>query len=215
MSLKHWLLLLPLFLASGLALAVDQVRVLALFPDKAMLQIDGKNRLLKAGQTSPEGIRLVSATPREAVVIWNGESRTLTPGGGVQAHYAEKRVLEVRIVRDNHGSFTTSGAINGQPVDFLVDTGASGVAMSATQAKALGIRYRLTGTPIQVGTAGGVAEGHGVVLDKVRVGELELSNVGGVVVQADFGHRVLLGMSFLRRLDMSQNNNVMVLRQRR
>lgn len=202
-----------LVLFAGVAQAADQVRVLALFGDKAMLDIDGERRVLKAGQTSPEGIRLISANTREAVVVWDGEERTLRPGGAVSASYAKASRREVRIVRDNQGSYTTSGSINGQPVDFLVDTGASGVAMSAAQARALGIQYQLSGTPTRVGTAGGVTSGYRVILDRVRIGEVVLSQVEGVVIEADTRHRVLLGMSFLRRLELSQKDNVMVLRQ--
>jgi aspartyl protease family protein len=208
---------LTLLLFFSLALsahAAGQVRVLALFGDKAMLDIDGQRRVLQAGQTSPEGIRLVSANTREAVVVWDGEERTLRPGGAVSASYAQVKQREVRIVRDNRGSYSTSGTINGQPVDFLVDTGASGVAMSAAQARGLGIPYELTGTPIPVGTAGGVASGYRVMLDRVRIGVVELEQVEGVVIEADTRHRVLLGMSFLRRLEMSQKDNVMVLRQK-
>jgi aspartyl protease family protein len=197
-----------------LAQAVDKVQVLALFLGKAMLVIDGKQRLLKAGNSSPEGIQLLSASPREAVVIWNGEQRTLKPGGGIRTNYAKPRQREVRIVRDNNGSYTTSGSINGRAVDFLVDTGASGVAMSSAQADALNIPYELTGRPVNVGTAGGTSRGYQVVLDRVRVGEVELRRVEGVVIEAQTKHRVLLGMSFLRRLEMRQQDNVMLLRQR-
>jgi aspartyl protease family protein len=196
------------------AQAVDKVQVLALFPGKAMLVIDGKQRLLQAGQRSPEGVELLSATPREAAVRWDGEQRTLKPGGGISTRYAKPRQREVRIVRDNSGSYTTSGTINGRPVDFLLDTGASGVAMSAAQAKALNIPYLLTGTPVSVGTAGGVSRGYQVVLDRVRIGEVELRRVEGVVIEAQTKHRILLGMSFLRRLEMRQRNNVLLLRQR-
>ena len=214
MNPSRTLILTLMLFAAGLVQAADQVRVLALFPDKAMLDIDGKRRVLKAGQTSPEGVRLVSANPREAVVAWDGEERLLRPGGSVSASYAKASRREVRIVRDNRGSYTTSGTINGQPVDFLVDTGASGVAMSADQARALGIAYRLSGTPTQVGTAGGVVSSYRVTLDRVRLGELELSQVPGVVIEAETSHRVLLGMSFLTRLDMTQKDNIMVLRER-
>lgn len=209
------LFVILLCLLAATALAAGQVRVLALFPDKAMLDIDGKRRLLKAGETSPEGIRLVSANPREAVVAWDGEERLLKPGGAISTNYAQARHREVRIVRDNTGSYTTSGTINGQPVDFLVDTGASGVAMDVAQARALGIPFELTGTPVQVGTAGGVVQGYRVTLDRVRIGEVELSRVGGVVIDAPGGSRVLLGMTFLRRLHMTQQDNVMLLRQSR
>lgn len=208
-------LLIPLLVCLGLAAhAVGSVQVLALFPDKAMLSIDGKRRLLRAGQTSPEGIVLLSANAREAVVIWNGEERTLQPGGGISTNYAVPRQREVRIVRDNSGSYRTSGAINGRAVDFLVDTGASSVAMSAAQARYLGIPYELIGKPVTVGTAGGFSRGYQVVLDSVQVGELRVTGVEGVVIEAQSKHQVLLGMSFLRRLEMSQKDNVMLLRQR-
>lgn len=209
-SLTTLLLLLPALSA----LAADSVRVLALFPGKAMLEIDGTRRVLAAGETSPEGVRLVAADPREAVVQWQGREQVIKPGGAISANYAKAARREVRIVRDNHGSYTTSGTINGQPVDFLVDTGASGVAMSAAQAKALGIQYRLTGTPTNVGTAGGAVRGYQVMLDRVRIGTLELARVPGVVIEAETNHRVLLGMSFLTRLEIAQKDNVMVLRQK-
>jgi len=209
------LAVLCLLLAAVAVQAADKVRVLALFADKAMLEIDGRRHLLRAGQTSPEGIRLVSATPREAVVIWGGEERTIRPGGGVSANYARVAKRELRIVRDNQGSFTTSGTINGRAVDFLVDTGASGVAMSAKEARRLNIPYELTGTPIHVGTAGGMARGYRVVLDQVRIGQLVLHRVDGVVIEAKTKHRVLLGMSALSQLEISQQDNVMVLRQRK
>lgn len=207
-------LLVALTLVAGLAGSATQLRVLALFPDKAMLDIDGKRRVVKVGQTTPEGVQLLSANPREAVVKWQGEQRVLRPGGGISANYAKAERREVRIVRDNQGSYTTSGTINGQPVNFLVDTGASGVAMGVDQARALGIAYQLVGTPISIGTAGGVVQGYRVMLDRVRIGEVELSQVGGVVIDADTNHHVLLGMTFLNRLEIIQNSNIMVLRER-
>lgn len=214
MSFSRYLLLLCFLTATGASQAVQQVRVLALFPEKAMLEIDGKRRILKAGQTSPEGVQLVAANAREATVSWGGQERVLHPGGSVSANYAAVTRQEVRIVRDNRGSYTTSGTINGRATDFLVDTGANGVAMSVAHARALGIPYQLTGTPIQVGTAGGVVSGYRVVLDKVRIGAVELNQVSGVVIEADTSLRVLLGMSFLQRLDISQTDNIMVLRER-
>lgn len=214
MRLTRFFLLVLLAGLPLVAQAVDKVQVLALFPGKAMLIIDGKQRLLKAGQRSPEGIQLLTASPREAVVLWNDEQRTLRPGGGIRTNYAKPRQREARIVRDNSGSYTTSGTINGRAVDFLLDTGASSVAMSAAQADALNIPYQLTGTPISVGTAGGVSPGYRVVLDRVSIGEVVLHRVEGVVIEAQTKHRILLGMSFLRRLEMRQQDNVMLLRQR-
>ena len=69
-------------------------------------------------------------------------------------------------------------------------------------------------SPTTVGTAGGMVPGYHVTLNRVSIGELELHQVPGVVIEAETSHRVLLGMSFLTRLDMSQKDNIMVLRER-
>ena len=196
------------------ALAADKVSVLALFADKAMLSIDGHNRMLARGEVSPEGVRLISANPREAVIEIDGQRRLVKPGGAVQSSYAQRAVREVQISRNNQGAYTAHGSINGRAVSFLVDTGASSVAMSAKTARRLGIPYRLTGRPAQIHTASGRVSGYQVDLDKVQVGELLLRDVEGVVIEADAPAQVLLGMSFLNRLDMTNSGNIMVLRSR-
>lgn len=202
------------FLLAAPAWAAEKVSVMALFTGKAMLSIDGRNRLLRAGQTSPEGVKLISADPRQAVVLLKGEMLTLQPGGGVQASYKKPELREVRITRNNQGAYTSHGSINGRAVAFLVDTGASSVAMSAVVAKSLGIPYLLEGRRAIIGTASGQATGYQINLDRVQLGEVVLSDVEGVVIEADAPQQVLLGMSFLQRLEMSQKGNMMMLRQR-
>lgn len=196
------------------AIAADKVSVLALFADKAMLGINGKNHLLGIGESSPEGIRLISANPRMAVIEIDGQQRQLKPGGTVQSNYAPRAVREMHISRNNQGAYSAHGSINGRAVSFLVDTGASSVAMSAKTARRLGIPYRLTGRPARIHTASGQVEGYQVDLDKVQLGELVLRDVQGVVIEADAPAQVLLGMSFLNRLDMRNSGNIMVLRSR-
>lgn len=202
------------FLLCGSAWAVDKVSVMALFNGKAMLSIDGRNRLLKAGQTSPEGVKLIEANPRQALVQVDGEQRILQPGGPVQANYKQRTTREVRITRNNQGAYTSFGSINGRSVSFLVDTGASSVAMSAAVAKDLGIQYQLHGRQVMIATASGQANGYQIKLDRVQVGEVSLNDVDGVVIEAEAPPQVLLGMSFLQRLEMTQKGNVMMLRQR-
>lgn len=202
------------FLLLGTAQAADKVSVMALFSGKAMLSIDGRNRLLKAGQTSPEGVKLIEANPRQAMVLLNGEERTLRPGGPVQASYKQRKTREVMITRNNQGAYTSYGSINGRSVAFLVDTGASSVAMSASVAKGLGIPYVLEGRKARIATASGQATGYQIKLDRVQIGEVSLTDVDGVVIEAEAPPQVLLGMSFLQRLEMTQKGNVMMLRQR-
>ncbi len=204
------LLLVSLCWATA-AVAVERIRVMALFADKAMLQIDGKQRLLKAGQRSPEGVLLVSADARGAVIEVNGKRDKYALGSQVGGHFAKRKVAEVQIWADSRGAYYTTGSINGRMVDMLVDTGATSVAMSEVEAKRLGISYRVSGDKTAVRTASGIARAYAVTLDQVRVGELTLRQVQAVVVEGSSPHRVLLGMSFLSRVKMEHKGNLMVL----
>ena len=65
-------LLATLLLPAAPARAVESIRVVGLFKDKAVVQIDGTQRMLSTGQTSPEGVKLISANAREAVMEVDG-----------------------------------------------------------------------------------------------------------------------------------------------
>jgi aspartyl protease family protein len=201
------LLLLPLTSA-----AVDSVRVKGLFPNKAMVEIDGQTRVLKVGKTSPEGVTLISADSKEAVIEVNGERQTYTMDTQIGGALTVPEKIEVRIPRGVAGDYSTVGSINGRTVDMLVDTGASTVAMSETEAKRLGIPYWLKGEKAAVQTASGFARAYGVTLKEVRVGDITLRQVRAVVVEGNSPPTVLLGMSFLSRVEMENVGNVMVLR---
>ena len=204
---------LGLLAVAGAATAQGpQVKVVALFSDRAMLEIDGKQRLLRAGQTSPEGVKLIAADTHEAVVDVGGRRETLGFGSSVGGTFAARETTEVTIYRDLRGSYTAVGSINGRPVNFLVDTGASAIAMSATEARRLGIAFRLDGDPVGVSTASGVVRGHRVTLDRVSVGDLTLRGVDALIIAGDRPEQVLLGMTFLNRVDMRQDGTTMVLR---
>lgn len=208
------LLLSGLMLCMTTAVAVDKVQVLALFPGKAMLSVDGRQRILANGQSSPEGVKLISATPSEASVFFNGETRVLGLGSAVNANYQEHRARAVHIVRDASGSFVVNGAINGRAVSFLVDTGANVIAMSESEARRLNIPYKTVGKPAAVSTAGGMVQAWAVNLNTVKVGEIGLSNVAAVVVQGNSPTQVLLGMSFLGQLQIQHKSNLMTLKGR-
>lgn len=211
--MKKLAALMLLMLVCSLVLAEPQIRVLALFSDKAMLEIDGQRRLLSKGQSSPEGVRLISANSRQARVALAGREFDLKPEMRIGGNYVEAERPEHRIVRDNSGHYRTSGYINGQSVSFLVDTGATGVSINEEQAKRLGIDYT-RGQPLLAQTASGVVKSYGVTLERVAVGSIELRNVAGVVVQGSSPRQALLGMSFLGNLEVSHEDNLMLLRQK-
>lgn len=209
------LIVLTAFLVlAALAHAGPSVRVLALFPGKAMLEIDGQRKVLAAGESGPRGVRLIEADSREAVVEVGGRREVMRLGSAVSTNYAETGRREVRIVKDPRGGYFIDGLVNGQPVRFLVDTGATSVAMSAVDAGRLGIRHRVDGEPVGVSTAGGDAQGYQVMLRSLSVGGLRQDNVRAVVIEGDSPRHVLLGMNVLARFEIEQRENLLVLRER-
>ena len=194
--------------------AAGDVRVVGLFSGRAVLLVDGQQRLLKQGQTSPEGVQLISATSKEAVLLIDGQEVTARLDGRVSARKRTPEVNEVQVWRDTAGMYTTVGSINGLPVTFLVDTGATAVAMNANQARRLGIDYRVTGRQSGVTTASGVEHAWAVTLDTVKVGDLELHNVGAVVLEGAHPATTLLGMTFLGRLEINNDGQLMTLRKK-
>ncbi|MGD1982542.1 MAG: TIGR02281 family clan AA aspartic protease [Chromatiaceae bacterium] len=208
------LLVIALLLVPILAIATPSVRVLALFPGKAMLEIDGKRKVLAAG-SAESGVRLVSSSPAEAVVEIDGRRETLVLGSAVAATYARPERREVRILKDNRrDGYFVDGLINGQPVRFLVDTGATSIAMSERHAARLGIAHRVDGTRVGVGTASGRAVGHQVRLREVSVGGMRLNDKRAVVIDGDSPVHVLLGMNVLGEFELEQRENLLILRSR-
>jgi aspartyl protease family protein len=199
-------------LSAAVASAGPSVRVLALFPGKAMLEIDGKRKVLAAGETGPGGVRLISADPRSAVVEIDGSARELRLGSAVSASYRPTERREIRILKDSRGGYFVDGLINGQPVRFLVDTGATSIAMSEPQAERLGIRHRIDGQRVAVGTASGNAVGHMITLRSVSVGGVRLNDRRAVVIEGDSPRDVLLGMNVLSEFEIDQRENLLILR---
>jgi len=197
------------------AVAFEDLHVLALFKDRAVLMIDGKRHLLSAGETSPEGVKLVAADSDGAVFEYRGEILERGLDGRVRAAATLSTAgQEVYIYRNVSGMFRTVGSINGMPVDFLVDTGASAVAMNSAQARRLGIDYRVEGDSTHVATASDVLQAFRVRLDVVKVGSIQIRNVDAVILEGSQPREVLLGMSFLGRLEMINQDNKLILRRK-
>jgi aspartyl protease family protein len=221
MSLSRYLLWLPVLfvtlcvlLYQSTVLAGMDVRVVGLFSDRAVLLVEGRQHMLRVGQTSPEGVKLVSASSELAVLLIDGEEVTARLDGRVSARKRTATVKEVQVWRDTTGMYTTVGSIDGLPVPFLIDTGATQVAMNASQARRLGIDYHVTGNPAEVTTASGVARAWMVTLDSVKVGDLEVRNVSAVVLEGEQPKVTLLGMSYLGRMEITNSGRLMTLRQK-
>ncbi len=212
--IRNCLLAVLLSAMSAATVAVTKITVVGLFKDTAIVVIDGTRRLLRSGDVSPEGITLISATSTEAVLEIDGEQKRYALGGQIGSSYARPEQATVRIWPTPDRMYAVLGSINGYPVDFIVDTGATLVSLSARQARRLGIDYRVVGTPGQSSTASGIDKIYVINLDRVKVGDIELRNVQGAVHDGDFPPATLLGMSFLSRLNIRQDGQVLELRKK-
>lgn len=205
---------LMLLVQIPLAAAVESIQVLALFSGKAMVSIDGRQRMLSQDQRSPEGVLLISANSREAVLEIDGVEQSYQLGQQINTRYQATEEAEAKIWLNGGDRYTTVGSINGRTVNFLVDTGATSVAMSSVEAKRLAIPYRLNGKQIVVSTASGYARGYAITLDRVKVGDIQLHNVGATVIEGSSPRQVLLGMTFLGRVTMVDQGEFMVLKKK-
>jgi aspartyl protease family protein len=196
------------------AYANTSIRVLGLFKDRAVVTINGKQRLLRVGRTTPDGIELLSATSREAVIEVNGLRQHYQLGTHIHNSYAPPaEAPSVKIWETDKAVFTVDGSINGSSATFLVDTGASVVTLNSQVAKRIGLDY-LAGQRATSMTASGIVDSYRVTLDTVKIGSIVLRNVEGAVLEGYFPQRVLLGMSFLNQVEMRRDSGVLELRKK-
>lgn len=182
---------------------------------QALLVIDGVPRVLEVGAAT-QGVRLLSLSATQAEVDVGGVRRLLFAGASpVRVGGAEdlrSGNTEIVLAAGSGGHFTTPGQINGKAVSFLVDTGATAIAMGQADADRIGINYKSAPRGF-AGTANGRIPVNVVTLSSVRVGEVEIANVEAVVMPSTMEH-VLLGNSFLTRFQMKRDNDTMRLTKR-
>ena len=197
-----------LFLAPAAGRAVE-VNVIGLFPGKAVVTVDGGPiRTLSVGQRTAEGVILLSTDRESATFEIGGQKKVLSLGQHRQSA-AARSSQSVTLTADTRGHFVVEGQVNGGAVRFLVDTGATTIALSSADAVRLGIDYR-KGQRGLVGTANGTAAAYRVKLDTVQVGDIVANSVDAAVLEGNLPI-ALLGMSFLNRTDMRREGQTMVL----
>jgi aspartyl protease family protein len=195
------------------------VQVIGLMNGKATLVIgNAKPRTLSAGETGPEGVRLVSATSESAVVEIEGKRRTLALGTSYREAPAQANNSPIGrsivISADSRGHFVVTGMINNSAtIQFLVDTGASVISISADDARRAGIKYQ-EGQRALTQTASGLTPVYRVKLDTVKIGEIVLHNVDAAVHVSGQLPIGLLGMSFLNRMEMKREGSSLTLTRR-
>ena len=211
---------LPRRIAALLALAAcaagaQTVTLQGMLGSKALVIVDGSPPRSMATGESFKGVKLLSVQGDQAVIEAEGKRQTLRVGdapasvGGGAAGVSGTRIS---IAAGSGGHFLAQGAINGGAVQFMVDTGATSVAMGSRDAERLGIDYR-KGAPGMASTANGSVPMWRVKLASVRVGDVEVHNIDAAVLGASMPY-VLLGNSFLTRFQMKRENDMLVLERR-
>jgi aspartyl protease family protein len=196
-------LLLALLLSAAPACADEpEVEIVGLSNGRAVIVIGagGRPKVYRDGDVLPNGARLIRATSQSALIEIDGKRRTMTMGSRVSAASPVGGASRVTLVADSAGHFITHGSINGAPVRLLVDTGATLISMGVGDARRIGLEYH-KGQRGFSNTANGVAPVYKVRLDSVKVGDITINGVDALVHESDMPW-VLLGMSFLNRVEM-------------
>lgn len=190
-----------------------QILVMGLYRDHAVLEINQQQHFLSVGQRTPEGVTLISANSNQAILDIAGRQGVFELNNRVGAMYSAPVAMPVVSIWPTNGMYLTSGSVNGYTVDFMVDTGASVIALNGETAKRLGVDY-LSANQIGVRTASGVELAYSIELESVQLGDISLENVAAVVIDGPEPQRALLGMSFLNAFDMERKGERLDLRQK-
>lgn len=210
--------LLPLAMAAGLAPSsvwAESVMLTGTIGNRAILIVDGAAPRTVAAGEKLGSVKVVSVQGDQAVVEVGGQRTTLrmdqpaSVGGGGGGGANGSRIV---LPAGSGGHFMTAGAINGRSVNFMVDTGATLVSISAADALRIGLDYKKS-SPVQINTANGMGRAFRVRLNTVRVGDVEVYDVDALVSEQPMPY-VLLGNSFINRFSMQREGDQMVLQKR-
>lgn len=188
------------------------VAVAGVFASKAVLVIDGgAPQTVAVGRQTREGVRVKGVNGDSVTIEHAGRSFVARVGDRV-ANAGGTSLSEISLLADGGGHFFTEARINGGPVRVVVDTGATFVSMGRNEAARLGIDYQ-SGVVGQSATANGLVRVWKVKLDTVELRGLRLHGVDAAVHDSELPV-VLLGMSFMNRMDWRREGNTLMLRKR-
>lgn len=200
---------------AALAASATEVNVIGLFPGKAVVVINrGSPRTLSVGQQTAEGVKLLSVDSKGAVLEIDGQKQTLEMGQHFETAAQTGGRTRVTLAPDERGHYFVDGQINGVHVRFLVDTGATLIALSGDEALRMGIPYQSGQRTFSIVADGRRVPSYLVKLDSVRVGDITLYGVEATVKEGPGMGAALLGMSFLNRTEMIREGTNLTLTKR-
>jgi len=200
------------------ALALDagatDVNVIGLFPGKAVVVVNrSAPHTMSVGDSTSDGVRLVSVDHSSATLEVDGRREKLEMGQHFETAASTGSRSSVTLPADSRGQFLTSGQVNGAHMRFMVDTGATYVAIPVSEAQRLGIDLKAAQRG-GIMTANGPVAAYRVNLESVTVGGLTLYNVEATVHSMPGMDVALLGMSFLNRTEMRREGEALTLTKR-
>ena len=209
---NKWLMALIITFFASQVFAETRLNVVGLFSGKALVSINGGSpQSIGAGQTK-NGVKLIAADSESATFMVEGKRQTLKMGqaASVAGSAGPATNDPVSLYADQAGHFLGNLTINGASLKYLVDTGASTVALNSGDAKFAKIDYE-KGEKGFSSTANGVVQVYRVKLNTLKIGTIVLNNVEASVIEGGSPPFVLLGMSALNHLDMKRDNSIMTL----
>jgi aspartyl protease family protein len=132
------------------------------------------------------------------------------PNQNISTRYNQDGSREIILKRNSNGHYVTNGTINGKPVVFFLDTGATMVSIPAHLKDYLNLEQ---GVPLMAQTANGTITTYHTSLDNIAIGAIELHNVRASLNPQMSMNEILLGMSFLKHLEFTQRGDTLILRQ--
>jgi aspartyl protease family protein len=200
-ALPHW--------ASAQSVALSGV-----LGRKALLVVNGSAPKAVAAGDSHLGVKVLSVNGEQAVLDIKGQRSTLRVGDAPVSVGAKRDTTssnKIVLPLGQGGHFFAQGMVNGKSMQFLVDTGATTVALGESDAQRMGLDYR-QGRPVRMNTANGTAQGWFIKLNSLRIGDVEVFEVDAIV--GPNMPYALLGNSFLSRFSMNRTSDLMVLERR-
>lgn len=137
------------------------------------------------------------------------EDKQLNPNQSPES-FRSQGAAEVTLQRNRFGHYMATGKVNYQEALFMLDTGATYVAVPANLQKKLGL---IAGQVHYTSTANGTSKAYTTIIDQLAIGEIELHNVRASILPGMQGEEILLGMSVLKQLEFSQKGDRLTLRQ--
>jgi len=192
-----------------------RIQLNAILKNAAVITVNGQQQMLHKNASSREGYKLISIKEKKISLLIKGETVEIKLGASITTSKSAKSGKQlVNIRRDDRGMYLQAGKINDFSVDMLVDTGATYIAINSVLAEQIGLDYLQNGKPTLASTASGMITAYKLVLENVSLGDVELSYVDAMIIEGNFPEIPLLGMSFLKRVKMSDDGNLLTIEEK-